>query len=410
MSNKNLKIDKAVRTDSVSAAVMLRRISLALLLGGIAWTSEANTINAAGNWDNTGIWSGANIADVITENVTMSNNLGTITVRNTFNYTVGSVDMGNGNTLTIANGGTLNVGASGSPKNFVTNNSTTINVNGTLIIWGDLQVNNNLVLVVTGTLIVKGNVQINNGGNLNISGSATINGDFQGGNNTALTVDGSVAVGGNVSVGNGSTIGGTGTMSVSGSCSDGGSTFCGTGPLPVKLLYFKSSLATGKVTLEWATASELNFDYFLLERSGDGKEFYELEKVQGHGTTNVQSNYSLTDPLPLSGLSYYRLTSVDFDGYQETFNVVSVHWNQDKLISLFPNPAVDQFSVQLNFQTEAPVDIQITSLSGIQVFHDSQFTTTGSIPISLNLKDGVYVVKVLCAGQQYISRLLIRKS
>jgi hypothetical protein len=211
-----------------------------VLIIGTSIQSPANTITSAGNWDNSGIWSGSNIADNVSEDATMNSNLGTITVRNTFNYIVGIVTMGNGNTLTIANGGTLNVGASGDAKNLMTDNSTAINVHGTLIIWGDLIVNNDLTLVVTGTLIVKGNVTMNNGGNLNISGNVTIDGDFTGGNNTALTVDGTVSVGGNLSVGNGSTVAGGGTVTVAGTCSDGSSTFCGTGPLPVKLLFFKA--------------------------------------------------------------------------------------------------------------------------------------------------------------------------
>ncbi len=388
----------------------VKTFMIATILGvTLTIPSLGNTITAAGNWDNSGIWSGSNIADNISEDVTMNNNLGTITIRNTFSYTVGTVNMGNGNTLTVANGGTLNVGASGNAKNFTTNNSTSINVHGTLIIWGDLIVNNNLTLVVTGTLIVKGNVTMNNGGNLNISGNVTIDGNFTGGNNTAMTVDGTVSVGGNLSVGNGSTIAGGGTVTVAGSCSDGSSTFCGTGPLPVKLLFFKAFAANGRMELAWATASELNFDYFTIERSANGSSFHEIGKVQGHGTTDSRNDYSFQDINPIAGKMYYRLKNVDFDGFTEYSSIVSADFADSKKVNLYPNPIVNgNVNIQFNFVPGQDVQIQIMDLMGkvkdAQVWNgnESQFT----IPVSL--EPGSYVIKIVTSEFSSVSRVLVR--
>lgn len=380
-----------------------------VLLVVISIHSIGNTITSAGNWDNSGIWSGSNIADNIAENVTMNNNLGTITVRNTFNYTIGTVDMGNGNTLTIANGGTLNVGASGNAKNFTTNNSTAINVNGTLIIWGDLIVNNNLILVVTGTLIVKGNVTMNNGGNLNISGNATIDGNFTGGNNTALTVDGSVAVGGNLSVGNGSTVAGGGTVAVSGSCTDGSSTFCGTGPLPVSMLFFKATHNNSKMELAWATASELNFDYFSIERSNDGNSFREIGQVSGHGTSDSRHDYSFEDVNPVAGKMYYRLKNVDFDGYIEYSNIVSADFVQSKKVNIYPNPITNgNVNIQFNFVPDQHIQFMITDMMGKVKGSQSWNSGEDQFVIPISLEPGTYIIKISTADFKSVDRILVK--
>ena len=95
-----------------------------------------------------------------------------------------------------------------------------------------------------------------------------------------------------------------------------------TSPLPIQLLFFSVNRVEKSLVLEWTTASELNFDYFSVERSSNGTDFIEIFQIKGHGTTNERHNYKLQDNQPLIGKNYYRLKSVDFDEYTEYFNVV----------------------------------------------------------------------------------------
>jgi len=86
-----------------------------------------------------------------------------------------------------------------------------------------------------------------------------------------------------------------------------------TSPLPVELSSFVSKCSNGKVVLQWETSSELNNDYFIIERSEDGYDFYQVGVVDGAGNSTTTINYSWTDENSSVG-SYYRLTQVDFDG------------------------------------------------------------------------------------------------
>ena len=46
--------------------------------------------------------------------------------------------------------------------------------------------------------------------------------------------------------------------------------------LPVELLNFEASPLTNKVALKWSTATEVNNNYFVIERSVNGKLWEEI--------------------------------------------------------------------------------------------------------------------------------------
>src|SRR5690606_16141183 len=85
-------------------------------------------------------------------------------------------------------------------------------------------------------------------------------------------------------------------------------------PLPVQLLDFNARAEDSEVHLTWTTLTEINNDYFTIERSADGKDWEELVAVPGSGNTNTVRRYSWDDRKPLLGRSYYRLKQTDFDG------------------------------------------------------------------------------------------------
>lgn len=94
-----------------------------------------------------------------------------------------------------------------------------------------------------------------------------------------------------------------------------------TSPLPVELSSFVSKCLDNKVVLQWETSSELNNDYFIIERSENGNEFYQVGIVNGAGNSTNTNIYSWTDENSSNG-SYYRLTQVDFDGSTTHSNVL----------------------------------------------------------------------------------------
>ncbi|MCS6917596.1 MAG: CUB domain-containing protein [Chitinophagales bacterium] len=84
--------------------------------------------------------------------------------------------------------------------------------------------------------------------------------------------------------------------------------------LPVELVSFTCEPVGAQALLTWKTASELNNDYFVVERSADMEHFEEIARVKGKGTSLHPSEYFLLDPMPHPGYTYYRLSQVDLNG------------------------------------------------------------------------------------------------
>jgi hypothetical protein len=112
-------------------------------------------------------------------------------------------------------------------------------------------------------------------------------------------------------------------------------------PLPVTLLEFNAKANSKKqVDLTWTTISEINNDYFTVERSADGIRFDELEKIAGAGNSTLRLDYFTVDIHPNQGINYYRLKQTDYDGhysYSETRTVL-IHDGRGNVI-VYPNPA-----------------------------------------------------------------------
>ena len=94
--------------------------------------------------------------------------------------------------------------------------------------------------------------------------------------------------------------------------------------LPIDLLSFNAVAAQDGVLVEWSTLSQVNNDYFNVQRSLDGYEWQDVVRIPGAGNSNSQIDYSWFDTAPPVGVSYYRLKQTDYNGTEETFHPVSV--------------------------------------------------------------------------------------
>lgn len=100
-------------------------------------------------------------------------------------------------------------------------------------------------------------------------------------------------------------------------------------PLPVELLSFQATAVGEQVRLDWITATEINNDRFVVERSQNGIEFEDVLTVAGQGNSSSTHVYQEWDQRPLVGLTYYRLAQYDSDGSLEHSDMVAVQFRND---------------------------------------------------------------------------------
>ena len=117
------------------------------------------------------------------------------------------------------------------------------------------------------------------------------------------------------------------------------------GPLPATLTHFGASLSPLPTTLTWQTATEQDVRHFEVERSGRGGEWASIGTVFAAGDSATPRDYRFWDATPPTGLSYYRLVTVDEDGTRDESAVVSVTVEEGEGLVLAPNPAASTVCV-----------------------------------------------------------------
>jgi hypothetical protein len=118
--------------------------------------------------------------------------------------------------------------------------------------------------------------------------------------------------------------------------------------LPVKLSSFTSSIQNQAALLKWTTESEVNFDYFSIEKRGANNEFTEIAKVAAKGG-NTKTLYSFIDKNLSFENNYYRLKMVDKDGTFEYSAVTAVSLPSQKRLSVYPNPLNGSNALKVQF-------------------------------------------------------------
>lgn len=185
----------------------------------------------------------------------------------------------------------------------------------------------------------------------------------------------------------------------------------GVNTLPIELVSFSANQAGDEVKIDWTTASEINNDYFTVERSVDGLEYTGILTLPGAGNSSGFREYHAVDRNPVNGISYYRLRQTDFDGVTETFDPVKVEFNKRYNLSVFPNPVVgNDLNIHMeNFDVER-VQIVLKRADGAVVLDR---TMNGrEFDGSLRLQDldlprnGLFILTLTADGEVYQQKLI----
>lgn len=185
--------------------------------------------------------------------------------------------------------------------------------------------------------------------------------------------------------------------------------------LPVEISNFVSSIQNDKAILQWTTTSELNNNYFILERSKDGIQFYSIGEVKGAGKSNQQLDYSFTDEHPLTGISYYRIKQVDYDESFSYSSILALNYianGNNPYISLYPEDESNHtLTLQMNnIQSNTSIEIQVIDIQGkiylekVIPFIDSNNLIRLSMPYTA--PSGIYILHVNSSTCHLVRKLI----
>ena len=191
--------------------------------------------------------------------------------------------------------------------------------------------------------------------------------------------------------------------------------------LPVELISFTADAQEQTVQLVWETATEINNDYFEVQRSVDGINFKKIGEVAGNGNTVEVIRYEFVDQMPVSGISYYQLKQVDFDGAFEHSDKISVEWINAGFVAgfvevnLYPNPAPQgQAKLKVTgLRPNSTVTFKLLDMFGKpfmqQVLETDMLSQQGfMIQPRARLSTGVYVVSVQQGSEVHQKTMIVR--
>jgi Secretion system C-terminal sorting domain len=167
-------------------------------------------------------------------------------------------------------------------------------------------------------------------------------------------------------------------------------------PLPATGINLSASLTGSDVALSWKTLTEINSNRFDIERSTDGINFAKIGEKAAAGYSTSDVNYSYADAGMNVSVYYYRLKLVDLDGKVSYSNIATVRKSSIKTIKVFPNPAVENLSVEFS-NAKGSYTITLLNQAGqeVQNIKADISNTVQYVKISRNnVAAGMYYIRV----------------
>jgi hypothetical protein len=149
--------------------------------------------------------------------------------------------------------------------------------------------------------------------------------------------------------------------------------------------------------LEWTTATELNNDYFTIEKSIDATNFTIVGTKKGAGSSARIIDYSTVDEHP-DELTYYRLKQNDNDGKYTYSNIILIKRPALSITNFYPNPTSGDFNINLSSAEDAHVKINVIDISGRELISKYVSIDKGANTINIDvsgLSKGSYFVRVM---------------
>ncbi len=183
-------------------------------------------------------------------------------------------------------------------------------------------------------------------------------------------------------------------------------------PLPITLKSFAARLKNERVEVVWETETEVDNDYFTVQRTTDGEFFEEVVRVDGQGTSTTAKKYVAYDVTPTAGRGYYRLRQTDFDGKTSYSKLVAVDVPASYFRNVYPNPSngEDIYLAFPNSDTGKTGWVRISDLNGRNVFEGTVAIGNSDARLKLysTVPAGVYILSLAVESEVKHFKLIVR--
>jgi len=182
--------------------------------------------------------------------------------------------------------------------------------------------------------------------------------------------------------------------------------------LPIELANFSGSCSDGGILLNWETTSEINNDYFILEKMVSSDHFEEIAIIQGAGTSNSSNQYSFVDNFGHEEFIFYRLKQVDFNGDLNEHKIIKVEGNcSSQENNIYYNSQNHSLILKYSGRQELNSSIDIYDITGKLITKHSIILKKGvtnyTVPLNNNIKQGIFLFSMNNKYEIITKRIII---
>ncbi len=168
--------------------------------------------------------------------------------------------------------------------------------------------------------------------------------------------------------------------------------------------------------LTWQTATELNSNYFDVERKVSGSEWNSIGRVTAAGNSTRTIDYRFVDENIAGTISFYRLKQIDLDGsftYSQEIEVNTAIPTSFSLSQNYPNPFNPTTKINYSVPFDSKVTISVYSITGELVMElVNENVSAGSYSVDFNgsnLASGMYIYKMTAGNFTQTSKMMLMK-
>jgi Secretion system C-terminal sorting domain len=185
--------------------------------------------------------------------------------------------------------------------------------------------------------------------------------------------------------------------------------------LPTTGMQLTATRTGNDILLNWKTLTEIQSDYFEIERSTDGRNFTKVgTTVKAAGNSDAVKLYSITDDARNINVPmvYYRISLAGMNGKKAYSNVATVKLPENgAVIRAVPNPFISQIMVSASVEGNSSFSVRIMDISGRAISNEVLKITKDIPTVTIKnlhgLMRGIYLVEVtdLLTGKKQVFKM-----
>lgn len=152
--------------------------------------------------------------------------------------------------------------------------------------------------------------------------------------------------------------------------------------------------------LAWETDFERNSEFFFVERSENGRDFYKIGQIEAAGVTEEGKKYHYLDVGIQAEKVYYRLKQTDTDGTTSLTEIITLHktlLNEFIVVRMNTTDVVESFICTIDNKSAGVMQYKVLDLANREIEKNEADFTEGLNELNIDTKDlpaGVYKIRL----------------